>query len=214
MSPVRIRTIYLFSAVRFSPVSYATFVDQLVERLAAMPGRLRMAVDGAPAADPGGLADALVDPLRVLGRPVVRVRARDFMRPASLRFEHGRTDPDARYEDWLDEGGLRREALTGDRVLPTLWNADSDRATRADYVELSPSGIVVVDGELLLGRGLPFDLAVHLWLSPAALARRTPTSDAWSLPAFARYEEEVHPLATADITVRVDDPKHPALLIT
>jgi hypothetical protein len=198
-------------AVRFQPVSHATLLDQLAARLTGLPGRLRVAVDGAPAADPGGLADAMVDPLRVLGREVIRVRAQDFMRPASLRFERGRTDPDSRYDDWLDEGALRREVLTGDKVLPAFWNLATDRATRADYVPLPETGIVLLDGELLLGRGFAFDLAVHLWLSPAALARRTPAVDGWSLPAFARYEREVDPLVTADIAVRVDDPNHPAL---
>jgi hypothetical protein len=200
--------------VRFRPVSNATLVDQIVTRLTTMPGRLRVAVDGAPPADSGVFADALVDPLRVLGRAVVRVRAQDFMRPASLRFERGRTDPDSRYDDWLDAGALRREVLTGDQVLPAFWDPATDRATRADYVPLPPGGIVIVDGELLLGRGLAFDLTVHLWLSPAALARRTPGDDAWSLPAFDRYEREVDPLTTADFGIRADDPNHPALRIT
>jgi hypothetical protein len=197
--------------VRFRPVSHAALVDHVVARLADMHGRLRVAVDGAPAASPATLADALVDPLRVLGREVVRVRATDFLRPASLRFERGRDDPDSRYDDWLDEGALRREALTGDKVLPAFWNVETDRATRADYVPLPPDGIVVVDGELLLGRGLSFDLTVHLWMSAPALARRTPAGDAWSLPAFERYEQEVDPLTTADVAVRVDDRNHPAL---
>jgi hypothetical protein len=200
--------------VRFRPVSHTALVDHVVTHLVDMPGRLRVAVDGALAANPGRLADALVDPLRVLGREVVRVRAMDFLRPASLRFERGRTDPDSRYDDWLDEGALGREVLTGDKVLPAFWNVGTDRATRADYVPLSPDGIVVVDGELLLGRGLPFDLTVHLWMSAPALARRTPAEDAWSLPAFERYEQEVAPLTTADIAVRVDDPNHPALRAT
>ncbi|GAB3905852.1 uridine kinase [Kibdelosporangium lantanae] len=152
-----------------------------------------MALDGAPAAHPERVADALVDPLRVLGRDVVRVHATDFLRPASLRFERGRTDPDSRYDDWLDEGALRREVLTGDKVLPAFWNVGTDRATRADYVPLPPEGIVIIDGELLLGRGLPFDLTVHLWMSTPALTRRTPTEDAWSLPAYERYEHEVNP---------------------
>lgn len=179
-----------------------------------MPGRLRVAIDGAPAANTGTLADALVDPLRVMGREVVRVRARDFLRPASLRYERGRTDPDSRYDDWLDAGALRREVLSGEKVLPAFWNVETDRSARADYVPLPPTGVVVVDGELLLGRGFAFDLTVHLWLSPAALARRTPPDDAWSLPAFDRYEQEVGPLTKADIAVRVDDPNHPALRTT
>jgi len=53
---------------------------------------------------------------------------------------------------------------------------------------------------------------VHLSLSAAALARRTPAADAWTLPAFARYEDEVRPGVVADVVVKVDDPRHPALV--
>jgi hypothetical protein len=200
--------------VRYQPVSIVALVDHVVTRISAGPGQVRVAVDGAAAAEPGRLADALVDPLRVLGRSVIRVRAQDFLRPASLRFEHGKTDEESRYSSWLDEGALRREVLSGDKVLPSLWDSGTDRATRAEYVSLAGNSVVVVDGELLLGRGLDFDLTVHLWLSPGALRRRTPAQDAWSLPVFARYEAEVDPLATADVAVRVDDPNHPAMRIT
>jgi hypothetical protein len=195
-------------------VSIVALVDHVVTRISAGPGQVRVVVDGAAAAEPGRLADALVDPLRVLGRSVIRVRAQDFLRPASLRFEHGKTDEESRYSSWLDEGALRREVLSGDKVLPSLWDSGTDRATRAEYVSLAGNSVVVVDGELLLGRGLDFDLTVHLWLSPGALRRRTPAQDAWSLPVFARYEAEVDPLATADVAVRVDDPNHPAMRIT
>ena len=71
---------------------------------------------------------------------------------------------------------------------------------------------MLLDGALLLGRGLPLDLVVHLTLSPGALARRTPDEDAWTLPAFARYEREVEPLRAADVVLKMDDPRHPALV--
>jgi len=71
---------------------------------------------------------------------------------------------------------------------------------------------VIVSGPLLLGRGLPFELTVHLDLSPGALARRTPPELAWTLPAYDRYREEVDPTAFADVVVRVDDPRHPAVV--
>ena len=192
----------------------------LANRLAAEPAGpwLRVAVDGALAADPDHLADALVDPLRVRGRPTLRVRTSDFLRPASLRLEHGHTNPDTFYAGWLDEAGLRREVLdptgpggTG-RILPSLWNAEVDRASRADYVHLPPGGVVLVSGPLLLGGGLPFDLTIHLVLSDGALARRTPAGQAWTLPAFARYAREVGPADFADVVVRLDDPRHPALV--
>lgn len=205
--------------MRFRPVTPDLLVAEVTESIAAAAAApwTRVMIDGAPPADPGGFADRLADALRLRGRPVRRVSAGDFLRPASLRFERGRTDPDARHDDWLDVAGLRREVLdragTG-RLLPTLWNAATDRATRAEYVELPPGGVLVLDGELLLGRGLPVDLAVHLSLSLSALRRRMPEADTWALPAFERYESAVRPLHAADIAVRVDDPAHPALLET
>ncbi len=207
-------------AVRVRPVSREVLVDEIADRLAARaPGRwLRVAVDGAPPAEPDGLADALVDPLRVRGRAAVQVAAAGFLRPASLRFEFGRTNPDAFYEGWLDEAGLRREVLdplapggTG-RILPSLWDVRVDRATRADYVSVPPGGVVLVSGALLLGGGLPFDAAVHLSLSAPALARRIPAELRWTLPAYARYDTEVAPAAFADVVVRLDDPRRPAVV--
>jgi len=205
--------------MRFRPVSPDLLVEEVAETIVTRPGEVwtRVAVDGAPPADPGGFAEALTEALRLRGRAVLRVSASDFLRPASLRFERGRTDPDARYDDWLDLGGLTREVFAplgpggSGRVLPTLWNAATDRASRASYVDLPPGGVLVVDGDLLLGRGLPFDRTVHLWLSRAALARRTPADEAWTLPAFERYHVTVRPLHTADVAARVDDPAHPAL---
>ncbi|HEX6755691.1 MAG TPA: uridine kinase, partial [Mycobacteriales bacterium] len=95
--------------------------------------------------------------------------------------------------------------------LPTLWDPDADRATRAGYERAPPDAVLVLDGTLLLGRGLPADLTVHLRLSPAALARRT--EEEWTLPAYERYRTDVDPEGTADVVVRADDPRHPALVV-
>ncbi|MEV6607967.1 uridine kinase [Kutzneria sp. NPDC051319] len=205
--------------MRVRPVSFDVLVEQLADRIAALgPSRLRVLVDAAPAARPEELAEALVDPLRLRGRSVLRVSANDFLRPASLRFEHGRTDPDSYFEDWLDLSGLAREVLDpadpagSGSVLPSLWNADTDRASRVSYVEIPANGIVLLDGALLLGRWLPFDFTVHLDLSPAALRRRTPADDHWTLPAFDRYRAEVEPATVADVVVKFDDPRHPAII--
>ncbi|WP_033345737.1 nucleoside/nucleotide kinase family protein [Catenuloplanes japonicus] len=196
------------------PISPAKLVEELADRLAAdQPGaRLRVAVDGAASAGPGELAAALVDPLRVRGRAALHVPASGFLRPASLRYEFGRQNPDSFYEGWLDEPGLSREVLQSDRVLPSLWDPVADRATRAPYQELPADGIVLVSGQFLLGGTLSFDVAVHLTQSAAALARRTPDSDLWTVPAFARYDDEVAPATFADVVVRMDDPRHPALV--
>lgn len=194
----------------------AALVEELAQRVAAgPPRRLAVAVDGAEAAEPWALAQRLVDPLRVRGRAALHVRAQDFLLPASLRLEHGRTNPDSFYERWLDVSGLRREVLDrlpAGRVLPSLWDEAADRATRSSYVPVPERGVVLVSGALLLGGGLRFDLVVHLWLSPAALARRTAESRRWTLPAYDRYAAEVAPERVADVVVRVDDPRRPAVV--
>jgi hypothetical protein len=99
------------------------------------------------------------------------------------------------------------------RVLPSLWDPVTDRATRAPYLQLPAGAVVVVSGTMLLGAGLDFDVTVHLTQSPAALARRTEPEMRWTLPAFARYDEEVMPQDLADVVVRADDPRHPALVL-
>jgi hypothetical protein len=202
------------------PVSPDRLAVTVADRVAALAGDrwVRVGVDGADAARPQDLADALVDLLRVRGRAAVRVRAEDHLRPASLRYERGRDDPDSFYDDWLDEPGLRREVLDplgpggSGRIRPIRWDAAADRASRSGFTDVPPGGVLILSGPLLLGRGLPLEFTVHLDLSPAALARRTPPEAAWTLPAFDRYRDEVSPSLIADLVVRVDDARRPAIL--
>lgn len=211
------------SGTRYEAITWERLAGALAGHLdasAAAPGPdrdgtwLRVGLDGPPAAPGAALAGLLAEELRARGRPVHVVGTSGFLRPASLRYEHGKRDPDAYYEGWTDTGALWREVIgpldpggTG-RVLPDLWDPVRDRATRSPYVTLPPGGVLVLHGPFLLGHWFPFDLSVHLRLSPGALARRT--EEPWTLPAFARYETEVDPTATADVVVRTDDPRHPA----
>jgi len=170
--------------VRVRPVSRESLIDSIASEVVDRAGgdRLRVAIDGAIGLEPDAWADALVDELRDRGGFALHVSVRDFLLPASQRFEYGRQSPDAFYEGWRDERGLRREVLDpaapegggSGRVLPALWRTDIDRSARADYITLPPGGLVIVSGEFLLGSGLPFEYSVHLTCSPAALARRTP----------------------------------------
>lgn len=194
---------------------------RLVDRLLSSPSPhpLRIVVD-APPWSGLDLAGLLAEELQQRGRPVLRVDAGDFLRPASVRLERGRDDPDAYLESWVDVDAMRREVVdpAGDpadpMALPTLWDAERDRATRAGYVRLLPSAVVVVSGWFLLGRGLDAELTVHVALSAAARARRVPAEDATrELPAWDRYDAEIGPAELADVVVRADDPRRPALLI-
>ena len=148
------------------------------------------------------------------------VPAAGFYRPASLRLEHGRTDPGARYSDWLDVGALAREVLNpvgpggSGTYLPVLWDVERDRAARTRPQPMPAGGVLLVPGALLQGVGLPFDVVVHLRVGAAARRRLTPAEQAWELPAFDRYDDEVDPAGLADAVVLADHPDRPALLLT
>ncbi len=192
----------------------------LVSRILELPAPwTRVALDGAPATAPDAWAESLAAAIRETGRTALHVRTADFLRPASLRLEFGRSNPDSYYDGWFDLKALTREVLEplapggSGRVLPTFWDPIKDRNTRSGYAELPAGSVLVLSGPLLLGAGLPFDLEVHLEMSAPALARRTPPEDSWTLPAFARYAEEVGPASFADVVIRVNDPAHPALVI-
>ncbi|MFJ5101698.1 uridine kinase [Streptomyces sp. NPDC088554] len=208
--------------MRLEAITWERLTETLAERVMSLgPAEdggpwPRVAIDGPPAARTGERAGALAEALRLRGRPVLVVGAAGFLRPASLRYEYGREDPETYYSGWFDTGALWREVFAplerggSGRVLPDLWDPATDRATRSPHVVLPPGGVLVLHGPLLMGHWFPFDLTVHLRLSPGALRRGTAEDALWTLPAFERYEDEVDPAATADVVVRADDPRRPA----
>ncbi|TFV83214.1 uridine kinase [Blastococcus sp. CT_GayMR16] len=209
---------------RPEPLTPSALADRLAGLLAGLrpdPGAaaLRVAVDGPEPAGPDALADAIAARLPALGRPAVVVPASGFYRPASLRLEHGRTDPMARYTDWLDVGALAREVLNpvgpggSATYLPVLWDLERDRAARARPQPMPADGVLLVPGALLQGVGLAFDVVVHLRVGPAARRRLTAPEQAWELPAFDRYDDEVDPVVLADAVVLADHPDRPALVL-
>jgi len=198
----------------WQPVAPDRLAPRLADWVAATPGVVRLAIDGAPAADPESLGRQLAPLLEAAGRPVQHVRGALFWRDASVRLEHGRQDVES-YHRWLDADALRREvlepAVAAGRYLPSLRDPLTNRSTREPARPVPPGSILLVTGTLLLGRGLPFDRTIHLSLSPAALRRRTPADDAWTLTAYEQYQRTSRPLEVADVVVKLDDPRHPAL---
>jgi hypothetical protein len=182
---------------------------------------VRVGIDGALAADSAELASAVAVAVTDAGRPMVRVSREGFLRPRSVRLELGADDPDAGWERWYDDSALRREVLEplgpagSMQLLPVLWDAERDRSVRASRATAAPGTVVVVDGPYLLRWELAdaFDLVVHLEVSTSALARRCPAADlARVTGSWSRYVAETSPAERAAYVVRLEDPRHPALV--
>jgi len=196
------------------PLSADEVAERLADWLTSASGIVRVAVDGAPVAAPDAFAAGLIDRMQVRGRPVAHVTAASFWRDASLRLEHGREDIES-YLSWLDAAALRREVLdavtASGNYLPSLRDPETNRSTREAPLPAEPDLVLLVSGSLLLRHGLPFDRTIHLSVSRAARARRTPPEDSWTLPAYDEYDAAVRPVDTADVVVKLDDVRHPAL---
>ena len=205
---------------RFAPVSPDSFPQRLSDYLIRRhPGEhpLRVAFDAPDCCDVQPLVAIVGTSLTTLGHATAVVAADSFYRDASLRYEYGKQDVESYYSGWLDVAALQREVLQplgphGDRrYLPSLRDPATNRSTREQPGELPPSGVLVLHGSLLLGLGLELDVAVHFNVSRQARRRLTAPDRAWTLPAYDRYDIDVDPSAVADLVVRYDDPRHPAV---
>jgi hypothetical protein len=217
--------------VRLEPIDVAGIATLLADRAVRLADPsadgaghrcARIAVDGAVPADTALVADAVAQRVEAAGRPVARVSWADFLRPRSVRLEHGSADPDAGYERWVDHLALRREVLDplgpGGTLswLATFWDDQTDRATRAPARQATPGTVAVVDGPFLLRweTADAFDVSVHLVVSEAALARRLAAQDLVRVSgAWSRYTDETSPASRADVVARFDRPSHPALVL-
>jgi hypothetical protein len=117
----------------------------------------------------------------------------------------------------LDRAAVEREVLLpvsdpeDATFLPSLRDPVSNRSTHAERRSLQRTGVLILTGELLLGLGLSLDASIHLAISRQARKRLISDDWAWTLPAYDRYDIDVDPTAVADVAIRYDDPRHPAL---
>lgn len=172
-----------------------------------------MGISASDAAEPIVLANRVVENLRAAGRPANAVSLHDFVRPASLRLEHGRTDEQSYRSSWFDYDALDREVVSSlkkrQRFLPRLWDEATDRSARAHRMDAADDHVVVVAGPMLLGRALRFDMTVELRMSRGALERRTPSDDRWTIAPLLAHGADVS--SEADIVVRFEHPDRPAV---
>lgn len=200
----------------FRPVTADALVALVADRAAAEPGVRLVAVSGADATAPAEFAERVAAHLRLSGRPAAVVSLHDYVRPASLRLEHGHRDEHSYRTGWFDYPALQREVATALRErgqwLPRLWDESADRSARAAVVDADPAQVVLVAGPMLHGRDLGADVLVRLRLSRGALERRTPPADRWTIEPLLAHDADSEGAADpAAIVVRYDHPDRPAV---
>ncbi|SNY89324.1 hypothetical protein SAMN04244553_6332 [Nocardia amikacinitolerans] len=210
---IRVRVCCDGTVPQFVPITQDGLADLLVDRLRALPGRRVIAIDASDAAEPVAFARRAAERLRGTGRSADVVALHDYVRPASLRMGFGREDEFSYRTAWFDYDAVRREVIDAlrehGRWLPALWDETADRSARA-AVRPAPADLVLfLAGPMLLGRDLAVDLSVRLALSEAALRRRTPPEEHWTIPALLSYDRENPEPPT--FSARWDHPDRPAL---
>ncbi|MEU2088736.1 hypothetical protein [Nocardia beijingensis] len=200
---------------RFQPITPDALVEQVIQPVLTTTSHTVIAVDGADAAQPVAFAERIAEALRDAGRSAGVVSLHDYVRPASLRMEFGRTDEMSYRTAWFDYAALRREVVDAlrehGRWLPALWDEAADRSARATIRTAPPATTIVVAGPMLAGRHIDADLSVRLDLSEAALRRRTSSDAEWTIPALLRHDAENPGIPT--FFVRWDHPERPALRV-
>ncbi|MBE7161078.1 MAG: hypothetical protein INR72_07510 [Williamsia herbipolensis] len=200
--------------MRYRPLSPDGLVDECVAAIADLPGRRVVAVDGADAAEPATLADALARRLRATGRAADVVDLHHWLRPASTRMEWGHTDAESYRTAWFDLAAIGREVIDALRSrgewLPRLWDPERDRSFRDEPSPAGPDQVIVLAGPMLVGSGLDVDLTVALRMTEGALRRRTPEAEHWTIAPLLEQADESGP---ADIEVRWDHPDRPAVRV-
>jgi hypothetical protein len=86
--------------------------------------------------------------------------------------------------------------------VPSLRDPVSDRSTREPARRVPTGAVIIVSGEFLLGRGLPWNRVIHLDTSWAGRRRTVDDHLRWTLPAYDRYTDSVGPAEQADVVVK------------
>ena len=176
-------------------------------------GTAVVAVDGADAADPVAFAEQISHLLRGSGRGGGVVSLHDFVRPASVRLEYGHHDELSYRTLWFDYQAVDREIVRALRErgtwLSALWDEQADRSARAPVTSAGAQDVVFVAGPMLLGRGLDFDVSVHLQTSERTVRRLTPKEQLWTVSPLIDHQRETTDNPT--FLVRWDHPERPAV---
>ena len=197
-------------------------LEVLADRISAVtrPHPVRVAIDGVDGVGKTTLANELVDPLRRLGRPVIRASVDGFHNPRSVRYRLGRRSAEGYFRD-----SFNYEALTTSLLAPlgpggslsyrgAVFNYRTDSEVDVPSEPAPPNAVLLFDGVFLHCQELrPYwDFSVFLDAPFEVTIRRCAVRDGGSPDVNAvenrRYVEgqqlyfqECEPWRLADIVI-------------
>ncbi len=214
--------------------------EKVIKRLAGeladieLPHPVRVGIDGVTASGKTGLADELVQPLRALGRHVIRASVDGFHNPAAFRHRRGRDSVRGYYEDSFNHDSIIASVLRplgpdGDlRYRPARFDFRTDSEVDAPWEEAKRDSILLFDGVFLQRPELcPFwdfrifvDADFEVAVERACVRDRSRFRSADKVrevlrrryvPGQTLYLETVRPLEKADVVVDNNDFQKPSL---
>ena len=199
------------------------------------PHPSRVAIDGIDGAGKTSLADELVQPLRELGRTVIRASVDGFHKPRVERYRRGELSPEGYYHDSFDHNALISDLLeplgpSGDRQYRTaVFDYRGDQSVSQCVRTANASAVLLFDGVFLLRPELvvSWDFTVFVKTSFATALERVVVRDATLFgsgddarmrytaryqPGQRLYINESRPEQSADVVFFNDDLSRPGLV--
>ena len=164
------------------------------------PHPLRIGIDGASASGKTTFANQLVEPLRKLGRQVIRTSIDAFHHPPEIRYRQGKDSPVGYVEDSFDKAAVIENALhplgpNGDlNYRESLFDFVSNRKTQAKIKKSIPESILIFEGVILFCNQLAhhFDFRIFIETNFDTVINRALKRDSQRLGGESATLEKYH----------------------
>lgn len=194
---------------------------------------IRVAINGVDTSGKTTLANELVEPLKQLGRPVIRASVDRFHNPRDIRYEQGKDSPNGYYNDSFNNKAIIEKLLSplGKRgsleYEDVFFDFKTDSKLHSTPKKSDINAILLFDGVFLLRQELnPYwDVRIFLQIPFDEVLKRALIRDKKLMgdeverkyklryiPGQKLYLNSVHPEQIADIVIDNSNFNSPSIL--
>ncbi|MGK0240380.1 MAG: uridine kinase [Candidatus Pelagisphaera sp.] len=200
------------------------------------PHPLRIGIDGASASGKSTFANQLVEPLRKLGRTVIRASIDGFHNSPEIRYRQGQDSPIGYVEDSFDKSAVIENVLKplgpdGDlSYCESLFDFVSNQRTQAKPQQAPADSILIFEGVMLFCDQLAhhfdfrifvdsnFDTIINRALKRDSdrLGGKTATLEKYNsryIPGQKEYFERHSPQKQANLVIDNNDYRKPRITV-